>query len=706
MHRSSSRLRSSLRVQLVATGAGSVVLTAVLLTVIGGWQVTGLAQQSGNDVDTLTSASLRQTSDQAMTLVKTQVATVADRIRGELQVAQGAFAERGAVSFGPPETWTVTPQGTGAASEVAVPRMLIGGLGLGHNADTSTPTPIVDDIARLLGASVTVFQRVDAAGTMLRVATNVKTAAGARAIGTVIDPVGPNGTPNAVVAALLAGKTYVGNAQVVGQSYVAAYAPVMRGADVIGALFVGIPQASVDGPLRAALASVTVAEHGYLTVLAADGSWVVPPPGGGAGSALTATDASGKPYAQRIIDFGAGLAPDAVGWQRVDLPVAGAAKVEVSRYAPWGWTIAAWGFDTDLRAVPDRLDAGAQNLVRTLLVAGLGVAALAVGFVVWTSGRIVARVGRLTEALRRVAAGNLSLDVGGEGSDEIGVMGDAVGEAIEGMRGAVGRMLAGADAMRATAGRLDGSSGTLEEVAGQTVAQADGAARNATVVSSQLQAVTAAMTQMRASIESVAHDVNAASDEAEGAVDATTEAGVTAARLGESSSQIAAVLDTVTSIAAQTHLLALNATIEAARAGAAGRGFAVVAGEVKELAAQTSAAIGTIGPVLEAVSRDAAEVRSAVERISVSIAVVDEHQSSMSVVVEEQTATTAEIERNLIVAADSSSDIADSVATVAHAAAQAFDSAAEVRVVVAELSQVAAELAAGAEEFTLVAPRS
>jgi hypothetical protein len=209
--------------------------------------------------------------------VKTQVATVADRIRGELQVAQGAFAERGAVSFGPPETWTVTPQGTGVASEVAVPRLLIGGLGLGHNADTSTPTPIVDDIARLLGASVTVLPRVDAAGTMLRVATNVKTAAGARAIGTVIDP-----------------------------SYVAAYAPVMRGADVIGALFVGIPQASVDGPLRAALASMTVAEHGYLTVLAADGSWVVPPPGGGTGSALTATDAFGKPYAQRIIDFGAG----------------------------------------------------------------------------------------------------------------------------------------------------------------------------------------------------------------------------------------------------------------------------------------------------------------------------------------------------------------------------------------------------------------
>ena len=74
----------------------------------------------------------------------------------------------------------------------------------------------------------------------------------------------------------------------------------------------------------------------------------------------------------------------------------------------------------------------------------------------------------------------------------------------------------------------------------------------------------------------------------------------------------------------------------------------------------------------------------------------------MSVVVEQQTATTGEIERNLIVAADSSTDIAQSAGAVAQAASQSFDSAAEVRLVVGELSRVATELNAGVEEFTLV----
>ncbi|HZL02322.1 MAG TPA: Cache 3/Cache 2 fusion domain-containing protein, partial [Cellulomonas sp.] len=189
MRRGSARLGSSLRLQLVATGAGSVVLTAVLLTAIGGWQVSGLAQQAGDDIDKLTTASLHQTSDQAMTLVETQVATVQDRMAAQLRVAQASFALRGAITFGAPETWSVKDQSTGATTDVALPRMLVGGVGFGQNSDPATLSPVVDGIADLLGAATTVFQRVDDAGTMLRVATSVKTADGARAIGTVISPV-------------------------------------------------------------------------------------------------------------------------------------------------------------------------------------------------------------------------------------------------------------------------------------------------------------------------------------------------------------------------------------------------------------------------------------------------------------------------------------------------------------------------------------
>ncbi|GAA2726944.1 methyl-accepting chemotaxis protein [Cellulomonas aerilata] len=695
-------LRTSLRAQLVTMGAGAVVLTAVLLTALSGVQTGALARQAGADVDHLNSAAMDQTSVQALGLVSTQVATVTERMEASIRVAQQVLASHGPLALEGAVPWTVTNQVTKAQTSMELPRVTVGGRWLGQNADMATPTPVVDDIAALLGTPTTLFQRTGPEGDMLRVATSVPTDTGARAIGTAIPASQPDGTPTPVVQALLAGESFFGTATVVGKPYVSAYAPIVVGGEVIGALFVGLAQTEVDVPLRAALADVRVGGTGYMTVLDAAGTHVVPPPGAVEGeSALEDVDAAGDPYAQRLLDAAAQLEPGGTAVVRVDTVAGGPATVHLTRFAPWGWTLAAWGFDSELQVVPDRLQAGSTALVRNGLLAGLAVTLAAGALVVLVSGRIVGRVGRLTQALRRVAARDLSVQVHAEGADEIGVMGIALGEAIDGMRDAVGRMQASADSVRATASHLDGSSGTLGEVAGAATTRADSAARSASVVSSEVRAVTAAMTQMRSAISSIAEGVAAASTQASAAVDMTADAAEAATRLGGSSSEIAAVLTTVTQIAGQTNLLALNATIEAARAGEAGRGFAVVAGEVKDLAQQTAHAIETIGPVLTAVSRDAGDVRSAIERITASIVVVDQHQSAMAAAVEEQTTTTGEIERNLVTAATSTTDIAGTVTFVAEAAQQTSAGVEDVRRAVADLGSVAARLGAGVEEFTL-----
>ena len=688
-------LRTSLRLQLVSFGALAVLATSIALTAVGAAQANQLADQAGRDVEQLTAESMSQTAKSARALVSTQVDTVTTRMESELAVAQQTVASLGPITLGEPLTWDAKNQTTGDVTTIDLPRLIIGGKDIGQVADLTTPVPVVDEVTQLLGASTTVFQRMNDQGDMLRVATTVKNADGVRAIGTFIAASGADGKPNAVVSALLSGKPFYGTATVVGQPYVTAYAPIMAGNDVIGAIFVGLPQSEVAAPLLKTLALVTVGNTGYVTVTSDAGNWIVPPPGVEAGT--IADDA----YAQRLADAGAALSsPDATASERVTLDN-GAASVEVTRYAPWGWTIEAWGFDTDLKMVPNHLATGTRNLTLTLLAVGLSVTALAVGYIVFASGRIVARVGRLTNALRRVADNDLSVDVHGEGRDEIGRMGDALGETIVGMRTAVRTLRTGAEAVRATADQLNGSSDGLQDTAAQTATHAGSTAETATAMNQEVQSVTVAMTEMRTSIQSVARDVHAASGESRVAVGITNEAAATAERLGDSSSRIAEVLKAITAIAAQTNLLALNATIEAARAGESGRGFAVVASEVKNLAQQTAEAIATIRPVLEDVASDSAEVRAAIERLGNTIALVDEHQSSISAVIEEQTATTTEIERNLLVAADDATHIADAAHVLSESAQDAQRSATEVGGAVADLAEIAATLATGVRQFTL-----
>ncbi|HEX3023476.1 MAG TPA: heme NO-binding domain-containing protein [Lachnospiraceae bacterium] len=85
-------------------------------------------------------------------------------------------------------------------------------------------------------------------------------------------------------------------------------------------------------------------------------------------------------------------------------------------------------------------------------------------------------------------------------------------------------------------------------------------------------------------------------------------------QLKDNAEDITKIVSIVSAIANQINLLALNASIEAARAGEMGKGFAVVAEEVKKLSAETNKAVEQINSSLTTFVTDISEVVEDVDK--------------------------------------------------------------------------------------------
>lgn len=240
-----------------------------------------------------------------------------------------------------------------------LPALRAGAAAIAQEYDPARPVPLVDESKRLTGAATTLFQRMNEQGDMLRAATTVVGADGKRAIGTYIPAVNPDGEPNPVVKAVLAGQTYVGRAFVVNQWYMTAYEPLTSDQGrVVGMLFAGIPEAVAINLVRGELNKWKIGKTGYVYVLNGSGKtrghYVISKGGARDGENLwNSRDADGRYFIREICQGALQLQPGKGArfrymWRNPGDAAAQAKLVHVRYFKAWDWVIGVGAPEVEL----------------------------------------------------------------------------------------------------------------------------------------------------------------------------------------------------------------------------------------------------------------------------------------------------------------------------------------------------------------------
>jgi methyl-accepting chemotaxis protein len=221
---------------------------------------------------------------------------------------------------------------------------------------------------------------------------------------------------------------------------------------------------------------------------------------------------------------------------------------------------------------------------------------------------------------------------------------------------------------------LMGSAVILNDAADKTLHRSSEAAETSQQTAENVQMIASATEEMTTAVQEIRQQVGITDAATQQVIAEVSRSGDSIQQLAQSVAKIGEVVQLINTISNQTNLLALNATIEAARAGDAGKGFAVVASEVKNLAMQTAKATEDITQLLESIQTGTANSVASMQNVRQAIQKVSEVTATVAGAVEEQTATTQEIARNIQQASFGSQTVNKIITTVTEAAANTNDS--------------------------------
>lgn len=676
-------MRISLRNKIYGLALVAAILPVVVLVLLMLHFRSSVSQRAAREMTALAGANVEQAAKDAYGLCETANDLLQRRITQNLAVALRILVQKGGIASGDGKVrWQATNQFTQGVVEATLPQMLIGGVPTTQSRSFQVAAPFVDEVSHLVGSAVTVFQRMNEAGDMLRVATTVASADGNRGIGTYIPAVGPDGAPTPAVVAVLRGDAYRGTAFAVNDLYVAAYEPLRdRSGRVIGMLFVGERISAVES-VRRTLLNTVIGRTGYIVVIGAKsnqrGRYIISKGGMRDGENLWETrDSTGSLFVQEMVQralvSGKGeFFPWSYMWQNPGEPKPRLKHAALVYFEPWDWLIVAGAYEDEYMQAIEGVKLSATDLLWGVILAGLLSLFVALAIAFLMGSRMTKPIELVTSLAGKVAKGdlhsarahflNLRTPTDGKGprrfdfSDESVDLMSSFQEMTETLGSLIGQVQRAGIQVTASTTEITASAKQLEP----TVAEQAAATREVSATSSQISATSHDLLRTMSGASEAVVDAAAQAEsgqselsEMETAMRELVKAtGSISSRLGaisDRASKISTVVTTINKISDQTALLSLNAAIEAEKAGELGKGFSVVAREISRLADQTAVATEDIDAVVKemqsAVSSGVMEMDKFSEEVRRRVAEVNSIAAALGRMIEKVQALGPEFER-------------------------------------------------------------